>query len=76
MGLMEGVESVKKLFLSSLLAGHTLNIVNKENVHAPEFIPELLHFFVADTVNHLIHEFFRRVETDTRRIVYPLGVIT
>jgi len=56
---MQGVESVKELFLGGILASDELNIVYQEHIHLAIFFTECRGGFVADGIDQVVGEFLR-----------------
>ena len=57
--LVQGIESVKKLFLRSFFPGDELNIVHQQHIHGVKTLAEADHAVKAQRVDHLDGEFLR-----------------
>ena len=49
---------MEELFLSPILAGEELDVVDQQHVDGPIACPEVVHPAFLDGRDHLVHEFF------------------
>ncbi len=59
MQIHQRIESVKKLFLRTILAGDKLNVINQQGVDLAVLILELVDIFRAECIHQLCNELFR-----------------
>ena len=72
--VVEGVEGVEELVLRAFLAGDELDVVDEQDVDRAVALTELQNPVVADGVDHLVHETFRRDvgEPQPRRVLHDV----
>ena len=58
--VVKRIEGVEELFLSSLLAGHELDIVHQQHINRTILFPKCLRLIVANSVDQFVHEPLRR----------------
>ncbi len=59
MRFVEGIEGMKKLFLSSFFTGDELDIIEDQNVDVSEFLLKLVHLVASERRDQFVHERLR-----------------
>src|SRR5205807_9719919 len=54
--LVQGIESVKVLFLCAFVLRQELDIIHQQHIYSAELVAEAGHLVIAQRVNHLVDE--------------------
>src|SRR5688572_17346114 len=76
MRVVEGVESMKELFLSPFFCGDELDVVYKEDVIIAIAFPEAEHLVIADRTDQVVGELFRGDIGQTQTSVPALDFVS